>query len=538
MKLIKKLYKKNKTELLLILLGFIFSWWLMFSTFSYSNGEMLISSKAWSDFANHIPLIRSFSFGFNFPVEFPLFPGEPIRYHFLFYLFVGMLEKIGLRIDYALNLPSILGFVFLIFMIYLFAKNVFNSKGVGILSAVFFLFNGSLSFWLFLKEKIPTDNIFINIVTNDKFPSFGPYDTGIVSAFWNLNIYTNQRHLALSFALSLLAILILLNPVLKNKKNKIKISALIGIVMGSLFLLNMAVFLMTVILLVVLATLFSKTRFSIFITLSFAFLFSFPQYLYFQSGVSTFKPFLNLGYLISGDLSFFNFINYWFYNLGLHLFLIPVTFIISNLKQKKIFLSFLMLFIIANTFQFSREMAANHKFFNYFMIVGVMFSAYFIVKVSKKFKMFRPILPVLVFLLIFSGIVDFFPIYNDSKISLADYPKREEIRWIMENTPKDAVFLNSDYLYNPASLAGRKIFLGWPYFAWSQGYDTEKRDLVRKNLLKTNDWKYFCDSTIENKINYAIIENEKQSMSENFEIVYENEIYKIYNLKGRCLKKY
>ena len=84
----------------------------MFSTFSYEKGVMEISSKAWSDFANHIPLIRSFSLGNNFPPQYPLFAGPPIRYHFLFYAFAGFLEKTGIRIDYALNIPSILGFFF------------------------------------------------------------------------------------------------------------------------------------------------------------------------------------------------------------------------------------------------------------------------------------------------------------------------------------------------------------------------------------------------------------------------------------------
>ncbi|TSC86331.1 MAG: hypothetical protein G01um10147_943 [Microgenomates group bacterium Gr01-1014_7] len=80
---------------------------------------MLIATKAWSDFASHIPLIRSFSLGDNFLPEYPLFPGEPIRYHFLFYAVVGYLEKLGLRIDYAFNILSALSFAFLIISIYL-----------------------------------------------------------------------------------------------------------------------------------------------------------------------------------------------------------------------------------------------------------------------------------------------------------------------------------------------------------------------------------------------------------------------------------
>src|SRR3972149_7715118 len=123
----------------------------MFSSFTSNENSLLISSKAWSDFTSHIPLIRSFSLGANFPPQYPLFPGEPIKYHFLFYAFVGYLEKIGLPIGFALNIPSVLGFIFLLLMIYFFSKMIFKSKVVGLTSIFFFLFNSSLSFLYFFK---------------------------------------------------------------------------------------------------------------------------------------------------------------------------------------------------------------------------------------------------------------------------------------------------------------------------------------------------------------------------------------------------
>src|SRR5260221_11856664 len=92
-------FKKYSLKIILLLFAAVFSTWLMFSTFEYDKGRMLIAAKAWSDFANHIPLIRTFSYGYNIPPQDPLFAGEPIRYHFLFYMFVGFLEKIGVRID-------------------------------------------------------------------------------------------------------------------------------------------------------------------------------------------------------------------------------------------------------------------------------------------------------------------------------------------------------------------------------------------------------------------------------------------------------
>ncbi|KKP80399.1 MAG: hypothetical protein UR81_C0030G0001, partial [Candidatus Levybacteria bacterium GW2011_GWB1_35_5] len=204
---------------------------------------MIIASKAWSDFASHIPLIRSFSFGDNFPPQYPLFSGPFIKYHFLFYAAAGVLEKIGLRIDFALNILSIFGFTFLILMIFLFSKEIFKSKIVGAVSILFFIFNGSLSFIEYFKNNGLSLDSLVLILSNTKFTSFGPYDGGIISAFWNLNIYTNQRHLALSYALSLFIIFLLLRFKESQEHKNFEKTLFLGILLGLSFMLNMATFL-------------------------------------------------------------------------------------------------------------------------------------------------------------------------------------------------------------------------------------------------------------------------------------------------------
>lgn len=537
-----KFIVKYKIELILLIFATIFSTWLMFSTFSYKDGSMVIAGKAWSDFGSHIPLIRSFSLGDNFPPEYPLFPGVPIKYHFLFYAFAGILEKAGLRIDYALNIPSVLGFIFLLAIIYLLAKEIFKSTAVGILSVLFFLFNGTLSFLNFFKAHPLSLNSLSQILSNQTFPSFGPYDhTSIVSAFWNLNIFTNQRHLAISYGLSLFIVYFFLHMKEDAVKIKFAKSAIIGIVLGVSFLINMAVFLMTIVVLLCLILFLSKKRIYVFTTLVLTFFVSLPLFLYTNSVASTFKITTHFGYLVE-NLSAVNFLNYWFHNLGIHMPLIILGFFIANKIQKKILISFLTLFLIGNLLQFSPEIAANHKFFNYFMLVGVMFSAYVLVYLWNKKFYFKPLVLALFFLTVLSGIIDFFPILNDGKITLADYPKDKDIAWIIKNTPKDAVFLNTEYFTTKASLAGRKIFLGWPYFSWSQGYDTLTRDNLRISLLKTDDLNYFCQHAENNNLSYAeiapvqdLVINTK-FFEQNFNTVYRNTItgVNIFNLKEKC----
>ena len=537
-----KLVKQNLVEITLVLIALLFSSYLMFFTFYKESGNLFIAGKAWSDFGSHIPLIRSFSFGSNFPPQYPLFPGEPINYHFLFYFFSGVLEKTGLPIDFALNIPSIAGFSLLILIVYIFASKLFHSKAVGILSVIFLIFNSSLSFLYFWQNHKNSSDLFFDLITNNSFSSFAPYGEGLVTAFWNLNIYTNQRHLGLSFALSLLIILLVLKPLISNKKIDLKLSLILGVILGFSFYLHIAVFFMTLVVLFFIFIAFTNLRKSIFFLAIPAFLLSFPQYLYLQSGGEGFGLRFVSGYLTASQ-STFDFFKFWIYNLGISVLLIPLGFIKSSINARKILFCFIPLFLIGNFIQFSPEIAANHKFFNYFLLIGNMFSAFFLVYIWKKNLFFKMTSIFLFTLMILGGIVDFFPIFNDQRGALKDYENNKNISWIQENTPKDSVFLNTTYFNNDAALAGRKIFLGWPYFSWSQGYDTEERDKEIKFFFTLSKPDEVCRFLDRKRIDYIYLERQPtdysyiESFWGKFKPIYENKDNKskIFEVKSLCL---
>ncbi len=542
---IKEKVQKYQTEILVFLIGLLIGSYLMFSTFGSTSQTIEISSKAWSDFASHIPLIRSFSLGSNFPPQYPLFPGVPINYHFLFYFFVGLFESVGIPIGLALNIPSILGFSFLILMIYLISNLIFKSKSVGILSVIFFLFNSSLSYFYYFKDKSLSLQSILQIPDITDFQSFAPYGDGIISAFWNLNIYTNQRHLALSFGLSMFVIYFFIKPLLKGRKENLKMTLLLGILLGASFFLHLAVLFMTSVVILILGIIFKQIRKSAFIILFTAAVVSFPQYLYISSNQG-YNPILNFGFILDDPITLVNFSKFWIFNLGLSLLLIPIGFVLSNKNQKKILVAFFSLFIIGNVIQFSPEISANHKFFNYFLLVGNMFSAFILVKLWNKKHFFKPVVLILFFFMIFGGIIDFFPIYNDRRLEISDYRSDDRINWIINNTAPDSVFLNTTFLYNPASLAGRKIFLGWPYFAWSQGYDTNTRGNIMRKILGNENKYEACELLKENNIDYIEIKIQNPPdpdippistlFEEEFKKIYNNnsEDYFIYNVAGSC----
>ncbi len=557
----------------------------MFHTVGYDSQTktILIASKLWSDFGSHIPLVRSFAIGGNLDrllgfqaPEYPLFPGEPIRYHFLFYLLVGLLEKAGLPLDWALNLPSALGFTLLLWGIWSLAMALFQDKRVALLSLLFFLFNGSLAFLKFFQVHPLSLDTPLDIIRNTTFPAFGPWDGGTITAFWNLNVYTNQRHLAVAFAIGLFFMhwvaqksqpsptksskLQALNPKqiqnsnIQNSKHlgfriwDLREAFLWGLLIGILPSFHQPTLLIFAILIPWYFLVFPHLRKSLLITALTATLLILPQLTSMysfanvvpapfsvtltlfsvtpaQAGVQptihripayagmTIEAFRSLwypGYLTHDQLSLQRFVNFWFQNLGLHALLIPVGFFLIPRRAKKILAPLFLLFLIANLFKFSPEVAANHKFFNFALILGNMLSAFVVISLIGRISSFIGRIGLLVGLVGFltlSGFIDFFVILNDPKGTLPDVGNNQAATWIAANTPKDAVFLNSSFLYHPASLAGRSVFLGWPYFAWSAGYDTNTRMTEMKAMYESQDPTVFCPLMEKYNISYITIED-------------------------------
>lgn len=481
------------------IIAFVFSFFLMFHTFSYdtSSHSIQIASKLWSDFGAHIPLIRSFSHGANFsrlvhgkPIESPLYPDEPIRYHFGFYALVGILEKIGLRLDWALNIPSALGFFTLIVLIYSVSYVLFKNSWTSLLSVLFFLFNGSLSFIQFFKT-----HTILDIFTNSHFPVFGPWDGQNITAFWTLNIYTNQRHLALSYALILGIIFMTLHPA-----KKYHTSILIALCMSTLLFINFAAAAIAMLFLIWIFLIKKESRPVLFL----AGIVCIPAFLALRASSNTTQHItVDPGYLIHHPITARSFLFYWWQNLGLHVILIPIGFILSSRNIKRLLgIPLTLLFILPNIYRFSPDMINNHKFFNFFMIIGGMFSAYAVMQIRHIRHIGLISLICLVFFLTLSGIIDYFPIINDPKGLIPDVAISADSRFFKKHTKPTDIIANSTWFYHPASLAGRALFSGYTYFTWSYGYDQGAREhqLIRIyeavtlpvlcTLLKTNHVSY------------------------------------------------
>ncbi|MEA2056881.1 MAG: hypothetical protein U9O78_04250 [Patescibacteria group bacterium] len=505
----------NSRDVLVGLLIVFFSGWLMTSTFGYHSGKMFIASKAWSDFGAHLPLIRSFSQGDNLPPQYPQFAGPSIKYHYLFYFIVGLVERLGFNIAFSLNAISAVGMGLFLWMFYQTAKLIIGKRSGAILALYLFLFNGSLTFISFFQENWTEGNLLESWLTLKEFANFGPWNGDSISAFWNWNIYTNQRHLGLSFGL----ILVLIWPLLKAVYQPIQAKTLptldlkkwIWIIWLGLILLpflHQAGYVMTVIFILG-WFLFNPSLIERYGLLYFlGLLYSVPGFFYFFEGSKSIG--WQLGFLAK-KTDIFSIINYWFYNLGAYFLIWPLLLLLADKKDRKLLLIFSSYFVLANLLKLSPDMINNHKLVNFYGVALVILTAKMLInwwqQAGKKgLDYLRTFIILFIVLISFSGWVDAMPIVNDHDLVVPD-PQFEPVGvWIKENTSSDSVFVTSTYFYHPANLVGRKTFLDYGYFSWSLGYpDKQRRKYLPMIFAQETNVNQWCNLMTGIKVNYVSI---------------------------------
>lgn len=180
------------------------SFWVMKQRLS--GDPLMVSANTWGDTALHVGIARSFSQADNYPPVLPIFSGETIRYHFGFDFYAGVLERLGLPIEWAFNLPGALGFAAIMVLVFAFAHYLWQRVSIGVLAAILFATNGSLAFLRYF-DKYPSVPLALephNWWNLDKYLAIGPFQAGErISIFLTLNPYLTQTHLIISMVIVL-----------------------------------------------------------------------------------------------------------------------------------------------------------------------------------------------------------------------------------------------------------------------------------------------------------------------------------------------
>ncbi len=237
-----------------------------------------------------------------------------------------------------------------------------------------------------------------------------------------------------------------------------------------------------------------------------------PQMLYLGtgSGRAHMPKLLHWGYTIDHPTTV-NVVKYLGFTFGFKWLLIAVALVFATSLQRRFFLAILSLIAIAFSFQFTIEVLANQKFIHIWVIMANLFVAFALWRLWHL-SVAGTTLPgkfaaiVTTLLIIPGGIIDFFPIHNTGWSEVA-YKNDPLIDWLKKNTTPRDIFLTDRFVNHPILMAGRRVFYGWPYYAWSAGYDATKRDRVYTELFENKDpWKVY-HLLKENHISYVAYDN-------------------------------
>jgi len=261
-----------------------------------------------------------------------------------------------------------------------------------------------------------------------------------------------------------------------------------------------------------------------------------PQMLYLStgSGRAHMPKLLHWGYTIDHP-TVANVATYLGFTFGFKWLLIALALVFATNLQRRFFLAFLSLIAIAFCFQFTIEVLANQKFIHIWVIIANLFVAFALWRLWNL-PLAGTTLPgkiaaiVTILLIIPGGIIDFFPVHNTgwSEVAYRDDPL---IDWLNKNTTPREILLTDRFVNHPILMAGRRAFYGWPYYAWSAGYDAGKRDRVYTELFETRDPKKVFQLLKENGIRYVAFDNavrQAQFIKRSNEQVYATYFPKIF----------
>ncbi len=237
-----------------------------------------------------------------------------------------------------------------------------------------------------------------------------------------------------------------------------------------------------------------------------------PQMLFLSGGGGRahMPKLLHWGYTIDHP-TVANVTKYLGFTFGFKWLLIALALVFATSLQRRFFLAFLSLIAVAFCFQFTIEVLANQKFIHIWVIIVNLFVAFAVWRLWRL-RVLGTTLPgkfaaiATTLLIIPGGIIDFFPIHNTGW-SEVQYRNDPLIDWLQKNTSPRDIFLTDRFVTHPILMAGRRVLYGWPYYAWSAGYNASNYDRLYTELFEGKDpWKVY-HLLKENGISYVAYDN-------------------------------
>ena len=114
--------------------------------------------------------------------------------------------------------------------------------------------------------------------------------------------------------------------------------------------------------------------------------------------------------------------------------------------------------------------------------------------------------------LIGTGVYDFVVILldNDSAHRMTVDMESSLTDWLSSNLKKNDLLLTPEYTMNEVTMSGAMLYCGWPYYAWSAGYDTNYRAGQAVMIYTTDDPQVLKTTVKKEKITYILFEEDME----------------------------
>ena len=495
-----------KKECVLYGLLFLFLMYIMFYVFYIRDGILYSGFTVYGDYAPHTAMMRSFSMGENFPTQYPHFGGEDVKYHFMFQFLVGNLEFLGLRLDIAYNLVSVFSLLgFLIFLCQM-AMRITGSFAAGAWALVLFFFRSGITFFRFLWEHFQSGDLWKALSENTEFLG---YTTNENWGLWNFNVYLNQRHLAFGLLIAGIVIWVFLDYLEEGAAHEEKGFAwikgrlfakeawqcrnlekalLLGMILGFTSFWNGAAVIGGLLILLGFAA-FSDGKLDYGIMAAVTVFFSVLQSRIFVRG-SVMSPAIQWGFLAE-DKSLAGVIWYLIQISGFFVAGLAMLVFWLRRRERTMLVSFLFPLFFAFLVSLTPDINVNHK---YIMISWAFLTVFWGGVLSKcwRGKCRKKLLAfILTVCLTATGLYDFVIILrnNGPGRRVAVNMESDLTAWLSENLISEDLILTPEYSMSEVTMSGVMMYCGWPYYAWSAGYNTNYRAGVATEMYTTGDQK-------------------------------------------------
>lgn len=564
--------KRFWVEALFLVLLFAFIYWTMHYVFFMDERTLHSGFSIFSDFSPHTAMIRSFSYHDNFPTQYPHYGGVDVKYHFMFQFYAGILEYLGMRIDIAFNLISAASLWAFLVMLYFFAKQLTGYTAAGVISVLLFFCRSSFAGLEKLVQTIASgeweefwsNTIFIGYTNHE--------DWGL----WNYNVFLNQRHLAFGLLIAIIVIMYFVNHLNwfdkteKEKPEKCteriradamtlwenafaskeawlpedwKAAAVFGIMLGALSFWNGAVVVATLLILFGFA-IFSNHKLDYLVTAVITVILALIQTHFFMD--SSVGQNISAKYcfgFLADELTMRGVIIYMLKLSGMFFIGVLLFLLLFRWKFKAMIFAFLLPAVFAFTVSMTPDIAVNHKYIIVSTIFLNVFWSYALVTMWKQRGAagitLKCIAVLLLSVLMITGTYDMLTIYNVDKASLSIDMDSDLTAWLKNNLTEEDLILTGEDSMSETTLAGVMLYNGWPYYAWSAGYDTDARAANAIEIYTSTDTEKVKKLAKEEGITYVLYQNgmtyeenecTDEAIKETFKCVFDNGYTQIYKV--------